>query len=37
MPAALTAEPRRVMRTEDISPRYLELDSWSVAEMIAAM
>src|SRR5712675_2017704 len=25
------------MRTEQISPRYVELDSWSVAEMIAAM
>ncbi len=25
------------MRTEQISPRYLELDSWPVAEMIAAM
>jgi len=27
----------RVMRTEQISPRYVELDSWSAAEMIAAM
>src|SRR5215468_914481 len=26
-----------VMRTEHISPRYLDLDSWSAAEMIAAM
>src|SRR3974390_1847803 len=26
-----------VMRTEQISPRYVELDSWSAAEMIAAM
>ena len=25
------------MRTEHISPRYVELDSWSAAEMIAAM
>src|SRR4029079_133089 len=25
------------MRTEQISPRYAELDSWSAAEMIAAM
>ena len=25
------------MRTEDISPRYVELDSWSTPEMIAAM
>ncbi|HXZ46801.1 MAG TPA: N-acetylmuramic acid 6-phosphate etherase [Pseudolabrys sp.] len=25
------------MRTEQISPRYLELDSWSTSEMIAAM
>ncbi len=25
------------MRTEDINPRYVELDSWSTAEMIAAM
>jgi hypothetical protein len=25
------------MRTEQISPRYIELDSWSAAEMIAAM
>jgi len=25
------------MRTEDISPRYVELDSWSTTEMIAAM
>src|SRR5258708_18116973 len=25
------------MRTEDISPRYVELDSWSTIEMIAAM
>src|ERR1019366_6659566 len=25
------------MRTEQISPRYVELDSWPVAEMIAAM
>ena len=25
------------MRTEHMSPRYVELDSWSVAEMIAAM
>ena len=25
------------MRTEQISPRYAELDSWSVTEMIAAM
>jgi N-acetylmuramic acid 6-phosphate etherase len=27
----------KVMRTEQISPRYTELDSWSAAEMIAAM
>jgi len=26
-----------VMRTEQISPRYAELDSWSAVEMIAAM
>ena len=25
------------MRTEQISPRYVELDSWSATEMIAAM
>src|SRR6185369_10737562 len=25
------------MRTEQIDPRYVELDSWSAAEMIAAM
>src|SRR5258707_8209742 len=25
------------MRTEQINPRYVELDSWSAAEMIAAM
>jgi N-acetylmuramic acid 6-phosphate etherase len=25
------------MRTEDISPRYVDLDSWSTGEMIAAM
>src|SRR5476651_2658111 len=25
------------MQTEQISPRYVELDSWSAAEMIAAM
>src|ERR1700694_612869 len=25
------------MRTEEISPRYVELDSWSAEEMIAAM
>src|SRR5215218_5459032 len=25
------------MRTEQIDPRYVELDSWSTAEMIAAM
>src|SRR4029079_16598874 len=25
------------MRTEQINPRYVELDSWSTAEMIAAM
>src|SRR5439155_23664212 len=25
------------MRTEDISPRYVDLDSWSTAEMLAAM
>jgi N-acetylmuramic acid 6-phosphate etherase len=25
------------MRTEDINPRYVDLDSWSTAEMIAAM
>jgi N-acetylmuramic acid 6-phosphate etherase len=37
MPAVLAAEPRQVMRTEQISPRYAELDSWSVAEMIATM
>src|SRR5262249_58879162 len=28
---------KRVMRTEHISPRYVDLDSWSAAEMIAAM
>jgi N-acetylmuramic acid 6-phosphate etherase len=27
----------RVMRTEQIDPRYVELDSWSASEMIAAM
>src|SRR6478609_11921592 len=26
-----------VMRTEQIDPRYADLDSWSAAEMIAAM
>jgi len=26
-----------VMRTEQMSPRYVDLDSWSAAEMIAAM
>jgi len=25
------------MRTEDISPRYVELDSWSTVDMLAAM
>src|SRR5215475_9805725 len=25
------------MRTEHISPRYIDLDSWSAADMIAAM
>ncbi len=25
------------MATEQISPRYLDLDSWSTAEMMAAM
>ena len=25
------------MRTEQIDPRYVELDSWSASEMIAAM
>src|SRR4029079_10248464 len=25
------------MRTEQISPRYVDLDTWSTAEMIAAM
>src|SRR5215208_4616567 len=25
------------MRTEQLDPRYVELDSWSTAEMIAAM
>src|SRR6476619_7938402 len=25
------------MRTEQIDPRYVDLDSWSVSEMIAAM
>src|SRR3954468_14966282 len=37
MPAVLTAELRQVMRTEQINPRYVELDSWSATEMIAAM
>jgi N-acetylmuramic acid 6-phosphate etherase len=27
----------KVMPTEDINPRYVDLDSWSTAEMIAAM
>src|SRR5499427_8051778 len=27
----------RVMRTEDISPRFIDLDAWSTPEMIAAM
>src|SRR5262245_175499 len=27
----------RSIRTEQISPRYVDLDSWSTAEMIAAM
>jgi N-acetylmuramic acid 6-phosphate etherase len=26
-----------MMRTEQIDPRYADLDSWSAAEMIAAM
>src|SRR5262249_33472428 len=30
-------DEKRVMRTEHISPRYVDLDSWSAAEMIAAM
>src|SRR5262249_44709808 len=34
---ALRHNRDRVMRTEQISPRYVELDSWSAAEMIAAM
>jgi N-acetylmuramic acid 6-phosphate etherase len=25
------------MRTEQINPRYVDLDSWSTADMIAAM
>lgn len=37
MPAAFTTEPDKVMRTEQINPRYVDLDSWSAAEMIAAM
>src|SRR6478752_2445956 len=37
MPAAFAAQPRQAMPTEQISPRYAELDSWSAAEMIAAM
>jgi len=27
----------KAMRTEDINPRYVDLDSWSTADMIAAM
>src|SRR5258707_895258 len=38
MPAAVAVQTRdRIMRTEQIDPRYIELDSWSAAEMIAAM
>jgi len=37
MPAAFTTEPDRIMRTEQINPRYVDLDSWSAGEMIAAM
>src|SRR6478672_10489059 len=37
MPAAFAAQPRQTMPTEQINPRYVELDSWSAAEMIAAM
>src|SRR6185369_6047283 len=36
-PAAFTTQPDRVMHTEQISSRYVDLDSWSAAEMIAAM
>jgi N-acetylmuramic acid 6-phosphate etherase len=37
MPAAFAVLAESVMPTEQISPRYLELDSWPAAEMIAAM
>src|SRR5258705_13577765 len=37
MPPPLGRNRESFMRTEQISPRYVELDSWSVAEMIAAM
>jgi N-acetylmuramic acid 6-phosphate etherase len=33
----MTDRDDAVMRTEHISPRYLDLDSWPAAEMIAAM
>ena len=37
MPGAYSEYRDGIMRTEQISPRYAELDSWSVTEMIAAM
>src|SRR5262245_12206385 len=37
MPAAFTTYRDRVMRTEQIDSRYVELDSWSATEMVAAM
>ncbi len=35
--ARLRLEKSKIMRTEQISPRYVELDSWPTGEMIAAM
>src|SRR5215470_8534882 len=37
MPAPRGPTRTVTMRTEHIDPRYIELDSWSVTEMIAAM
>jgi N-acetylmuramic acid 6-phosphate etherase len=37
MSAALTTEPDKIMSTEQINPRYIDLDTWSAGEMIAAM
>src|SRR5438309_1690800 len=37
VPAAPAIVDDAAMRTEHIDPRYIDLDSWSAAEMIAAM